>query len=1496
MITQPTPAAVTAGSSVNFGVTYSAGSPYTSFAINGWTITGTGCTGLSMSGSGVGAGKTATVTGTAPTAAGSYTCTMTATSGDANAGTTGYQNTQTFTLTVNASTANKLVLVQGPSNVTAGSAMTPAPTVQVEDQYGNPVNDSGVNVTLTPTPTTSSFSGNTATTSAGGLATFSNLVFSAANNYTVKGSGGSLTATASSSSFTVSKAAPTLAAAGPSAGQVGTAIPTASITATLASSSGSNAGGSISFKVFAQTTAPSTCTSGGTPVGAGTGVTGDGTYSPTATYTPSAAGNLWWYASYGGDTNNSTSASTCGSGMSETVVGKDTPALTVSGPSTGTVGTTITAGTISATLSSGTNPTGTVTFTVFGPQATAPTTCTSGGTPVGTSSVSGNSTYNPSSGYTPTSSGNYWWYASFADTDGNNTSATSPCGATMSETVVAKVSPAFSSTGPSSGTAGASVTASSISASLSGGSSPTGTVTFTVFGPQSTAPTTCTSGGTTVGTSVVSGNGTYHPSTGYTPTTTGNYWWYASYGGDGGNNAASSTCGSGMAEMIVGKASPSLTTSEPSTGVDGTTIAASSISAVLGSTSGSNAGGTVTFTVFGPQSTAPTVCTTGGTPVGTSSVSGNNTYVSPAAFTPSATGNYWWYASYGGDGNNGTAASTCGGSMSETIVAKASPTLTVSVTGSYAAGSTISTSSISSTLSASSGANDQNVITFTVFGPQTTAPTSCPGSGTTEGSVTPSGNGTYHPTASFVPTQVGTYWWYVSSPPDANNNAASSTCGSGMASTVVIKASPSVSASAPSTGTVGVAVPASNISSVIASSSGPGATGTISFMVFGPVSTAPTNCSTGGTQIGTGVAINGNGTYHPTTGFTTTTPGAYWWYTTYNGDANNVGATSVCGSGMSETVISPGAATQLSFLAQPSNTLAGATMSPAVTVQVEDAYGNAVADNGLSITMTPSSGSITAGAVASTGATGLASFPIVMNTAVANVTLNAAPTSAGTGITGAVSNTFTISVLTGAGSTLSDAATDAASGVQTVAYYYCTNWSGSCTSSNWTAVNTPSTNSSATGPAYTVTWNTNLPVAGDYQVVAVGTDNVNNASSASASIPVTVSSPVLATNAANPVGSSTATLNGSVNAEGDTDNVKFCYATTQSLVTTCSGGTVVSASPATASGTSTTPESASLTGLSGTYYFNIEATNSGGATYYGTPQSFTTSVTVSKTTAGTFTLTVPAHVTSFGFTMDGAGGGGGSSNYGGVSSTAGGDGGSVSGTITIPDSSSPTTFTVVVGGGGGGGASTGNNAGGGAAGSGGAGCAAGGVGGGGNLDAAGAGGGATCLYLQGAPTGTIIEVAGGGGGGGHGVNGGDGSGGPAAGVCGTSTGQSGTGGTGVNGGPGVGGNTVSSGSSPCTVTTNTGGTGGSTGTGETNAGGTGGLHQRRWWERWFHRRQRDAVRRRRWRWRWRLRIRRRWRSGWQRRRRRWRWRRVQLRRRKRLLDREWCHGNVRGRQ
>jgi hypothetical protein len=177
--------------------------------------------------------------------------------------------------------------------------------------------------------------------------------------------------------------------------------------------------------------------------------------------------------------------------------------------------------------------------------------------------VSGDGTYSPDAGFTPPSAGDYWWYASYGG-DSNNNSASTSCG--VVETIVGQAGPSLGSlSAPGSGTAGTLIDKSSISAVLSGGASPTGTVTFKVFGPSSTAPTDCTTGGTTVGTASVSGNTTYHPSAGFTPPSAGDYWWYASYGGDSSNNSASSTCGASMAETVVtaDTSAPSVSISRP---------------------------------------------------------------------------------------------------------------------------------------------------------------------------------------------------------------------------------------------------------------------------------------------------------------------------------------------------------------------------------------------------------------------------------------------------------------------------------------------------------------------------------------------------------------------------------------------------------------------------------------------------------------------------------------------------------------------------------------------------------------------------------------------------------------------------------------------------------------------------------------------------------------------------------------------------------------------
>jgi hypothetical protein len=229
------------------------------------------------------------------------------------------------------------------------------------------------------------------------------------------------------------------------------------------------------------------------------------------------------------------------------------------------------------------------------------------------------------------------------------------------------VSPNLSTSAASGGQQGSSI---SPSAALTAGAAPVGAIAFTVFGPQSSAPNSCTSGGTPAGTASVSGDGAYQPSTAFTPSAPGDYWWYASYGGDAGDNPAASTCGATMAETVVlPKAAPTLSVSGPTGGLAGNPITASSISATL--SGGHAAAGTITFAVFGPQSAPPSVCASGATMVGTASVSGDGAYQPSAGFTPASAGDYWWYASYSGDASDNPAASTCGPPMAETVVAAA---------------------------------------------------------------------------------------------------------------------------------------------------------------------------------------------------------------------------------------------------------------------------------------------------------------------------------------------------------------------------------------------------------------------------------------------------------------------------------------------------------------------------------------------------------------------------------------------------------------------------------------------------------------------------------------------------------------------------------------------------------------------------------------------------------------------------------------------------------
>ncbi|HML01056.1 MAG TPA: fibronectin type III domain-containing protein, partial [Acidimicrobiales bacterium] len=127
-----------------------------------------------------------------------------------------------------------------------------------------------------------------------------------------------------------------------------------------------------------------------------------------------------------------------------------------------------------------------------------------------------------------------------------------------------------------------------------------------------------------------------------------------------------------------------------------------------------------------------------------------------------------------------------------------------------------------------------------------------------------------------------------------------------------------------------------------------------------------------------------------------------------------------------------------------------------------------------------------------------------------------------------------------------------------------------------------------------------VPTASHGAQTVTATDSLPE--SASTTFTVT---PTITVSAANPISTTTATANGSVNPEGDSDIVQFCYSTSSSEVTgnsstPCSGSKApASTSPAT--GSSAVPETYNLAGLAPgtTYYVNLMVQSSGGTYYYG---------------------------------------------------------------------------------------------------------------------------------------------------------------------------------------------------------------------------------------------------------------------------------------------------------
>ena len=322
-------------------------------------------------------------------------------------------------------------------------------------------------------------------------------------------------------------------------------------------------------------------------------------------------------------------------------------------------------------------------------------------------------------------------------------------------------------------------------------------------------------------------------------------------------------------------------------------------------------------------------------------VSGNGTYSTgtpPVGHATTQAGTYHWTADYSGDPNNDPAASPC---VAEAVVVAAADAA-LGTTPNPATGTVGAVLNDSAALVG--GSNPTGTIVFRLFAP---GDADCTGAAPVFTQTVPvSGNGTYSTTVGHATTQAGTYHWTADYSGDPNNDPAASPC---LAEAVVVnKAGPTLGTTPnPATGTVGAVL---NDSAALAGATA-NAGGTIVFRLFAP---GDPTC-TGAAVFTQTVPVSGNGTYStgtPPVGHATTQAGTYHWTADYSGDPNNDPAASPC---LAEAVVvgksSPAITT---LLLAPAPRIAGGAPTVAVGASVTDSatLTDATPDAGGSVTYT----------------------------------------------------------------------------------------------------------------------------------------------------------------------------------------------------------------------------------------------------------------------------------------------------------------------------------------------------------------------------------------------------------------------------------------------------------------------------------------------------------------------------------------------------------------
>ena len=516
----------------------------------------------------------------------------------------------------------------------------------------------------------------------------------------------------------------------PPAGPIGTVI---ADSATV--SGGHNPTGTVTFRLFA----PGNDTCRGRPVFVSRShLAGDPPTANSASFTTTQVGTYRWVARYNGDANNLPRSSGCDD--EPVTISKAMPTIqTIPSPNHGPVGIDIRD---RARVTGGHNPTGTVTFKLY-----PPTDPTCSGTPVLTQTrrLRGTPPGTRSGVFTTTAVGTYRWVATYNGDDHNESVMT---GCDAEPVTIIKATPTIETqVSQPTATAGTHIFD---TATLHGGTGPTGTITFRLFGPGND---TCR--GRPVFTDVGT-LGTEPPlevtSRTFTPTVPGTYRWVATYNGDTNNVRVRSGCDE--EQVVIIKATPTIETSDFAGGVVGT-----SITDTAHVTGGSNPTGNVTFRLF-PAS--DTTCT--GNPVFMSTNRLIDGSATSGSFPTTVAGRFNWVATYEGDGSNNAISSGCGDEPVK--ITRATPNIGTTPSPGGVVGVTISDQA-----NVTGGFNPTGRVRFELFPPEDAtcsgAPVFTSTNPLTAGSAT---------SGSFTPGSAGTWHWVAIYSGDRNNNRVSTGC------------------------------------------------------------------------------------------------------------------------------------------------------------------------------------------------------------------------------------------------------------------------------------------------------------------------------------------------------------------------------------------------------------------------------------------------------------------------------------------------------------------------------------------------------------------------------------------------------------------------------------------------------------------------------------------------------------------------------------------------